>query len=330
MAGRCLNDSVRRAPLSIAPMMDRTDRHFRYFMRKITRRTLLYTEMVTTQAILQGDRQKLLGFNVQEKPLVLQLGGDNPQKLAQCARIGELWGYDEINLNVGCPSPRVQGGNFGACLMTQPGRVADAIAAMKAVVNIPVTVKHRIGVDEQDDYSDLRSFVEQLAAAGCNDFTVHARKAWLQGLSPKENRTVPPLRYADVYQLKRERSDLFIEINGGIVTLADALEHRDYVDAVMIGRAAYDNPYLFAIADRDFFDEEEAISTRREVALSMVPYLENWSFQQPLRLYPVIRPMLQLFAGQPGSKAWKRFLSEKIRDYRDGAKLVLDALAQVP
>ena len=202
-------------PLSIAPMMDRTDRHYRYLMRQISRRTLLYTEMITSQAIIHGDRHKLLDFSPVEKPLVLQLGGDDPVLLTQCAKIGADWGYDAVNINVGCPSPRVQNGNFGACLMTQPEVVAEAVAAMQQAVEIPVTVKHRIGVDECDRYEDMVNFVRIVSEAGCTNFSVHARKAWLQGLSPKENRDVPPLRYTDVYRLKQDFPDLFIEINGG-------------------------------------------------------------------------------------------------------------------
>ena len=243
-------------PLSIAPMMERTDRHYRYFMRQMTRRTLLYTEMITTAAILHGDREKLLGFSSEEKPLSLQVGGDNPQELAECARIAEDMGYDEINLNVGCPSNRVQNGNFGACLMAQPERVAQAVEAMQKAVDLPVTVKHRIGIDQRDRYEDMAHFVRIVSEVGCRRFTVHARKAWLKGLSPKENRNIPPLRYQDVHRLKQEFPHLFIEINGGITTLEQVQEQLKLVDAVMIGRAAYDNPYLFATVDRDLYGED--------------------------------------------------------------------------
>lgn len=263
-------------PLSIAPMMDRTDRHYRYFMRQITRRTLLYTEMVTTAAILHGDQEQLLGFSPEEKPLVLQLGGDNPNHLATCAKIAEDIGYDQVNLNVGCPSDRVQNGNFGACLMAQPELVAKAVEAMQKVVNIPVTIKHRIGIDDQDKYEDMANFVRIVANAGCQHFSVHARKAWLQGLSPKENRTIPPLRYEEVHRLKQEFPQLFIEINGGFKTLTEVKDQLQFVDAVMIGRAAYDHPYLFATADQEIYGEKTPPLTRQEVIEAMYPYLEYW------------------------------------------------------
>lgn len=263
-------------PLSIAPMMDRTDRHYRYFMRQITRRTLLYTEMVTTAAILHGDQEQLLGFSPEEKPLVLQLGGDNPNHLATCAKIAEDMGYDQVNLNVGCPSDRVQNGNFGACLMAQPELVAKAVEAMQKVVNIPVTIKHRIGIDDQDKYEDMANFVRIVANAGCQHFSVHARKAWLQGLSPKENRTIPPLRYEEVHRLKQEFPQLFIEINGGFKTLTEVKDQLQFVDAVMIGRAAYDHPYLFATADQEIYGEKTPPLTRQEVIEAMYPYLEYW------------------------------------------------------
>ncbi|MGL4883128.1 MAG: tRNA dihydrouridine(20/20a) synthase DusA [Waterburya sp.] len=295
-------------PISIAPMMDRTDRHYRYFMRQISRHTLLYTEMITTQAIIHGDRPKLLDFSPEEKPLVLQLGGDNPAELAECAKIGADWGYDALNLNIGCPSPRVQNGNFGACLMTQPELVAKAVAEMQKVVNIPVTVKHRIGVDECDRYEDMVNFVRIVSEAGCTNFTVHARKAWLKGLSPKENRNVPPLRYEDVYRLKQDFPHLFIEINGGITTLAQTKTHLQKVDAVMIGRAAYDRPYLFATVDRDIYGQNVIPSTRHQIVEAMLPYINYW-VNRGVRLNSISRHMLQLFAEQPGTKAWKRYIT---------------------
>ncbi|MGB7414082.1 MAG: tRNA dihydrouridine(20/20a) synthase DusA [Thermosynechococcaceae cyanobacterium] len=296
-------------PISVAPMMDRTDRHFRYFMRQITRRTLLYTEMVTSAAILHGDRNHLLGFSPEEKPLSLQVGGDQPQDLATCARIAEEMGYDEINLNVGCPSSRVQSGHFGACLMMQPERVADCVAAMAAVTTLPVTVKHRIGVDECDRYEDMANFVQIVATAGCQRFTIHARKAWLQGLSPKKNRDVPPLRYDDVYRLKQDFPYLWIEINGGITTLAQTQMHLDAVDAVMIGRAAYDTPYLFATVDRDIFGDPAGVRERDAIATSMLPYIAHWT-RQGVKLHSITRHMLQLYHSQPGSRIWKRYLTE--------------------
>ncbi|MDZ7705388.1 MAG: tRNA dihydrouridine(20/20a) synthase DusA [Trueperaceae bacterium] len=316
-------------PLSVAPMMDWTDRHYRYFMRRITKRTLLYTEMVTTGAILHGDRDRLLGFSPEERPLALQLGGDNPYDLAECARIAEAWGYDEVNLNVGCPSDRVQSGNFGACLMAEPDTVARGVAAMRRAVSLPVTVKHRIGIDHIDRYEDMARFVWIVSEAGADRFSVHARKAWLQGLSPKQNRTVPPLRYADVYRLKRDFPHLQIEINGGVRTLGAAAEHLAYVDGVMIGRAAYETPYLLATADQRFFGDDTPPPTRREVALGLIPYIDACLADG---IYPkhVTRHILGLFAGQPGARAWRRHLSENAYKPGADARLVTDALAQVP
>jgi len=320
-----------RPCISVAPMMDRTDRHCRYFLRQISRHALLYSEMVTIPAILHGDLEKLLGFDPQEKPLALQIGGDDPALAARCARIAEDWGYDEVNLNVGCPSDRVQSGNFGACLMAQPERVAEIVAAMQGAVRIPVTVKHRIGIDNRDRYEDLHEFVRVVAAAGCRHFSVHARKAWLQGLSPKENRTVPPLRYADVYRLKQDFPHLCIEINGGITTIAAAREHLQSVDGVMIGRAAYDNPYLLATVDRDFLSATTPPPSRHAVVEAMLPYLEA-QLARGVKLHAIVRHMLQLFAGQPGTKAWKRHLSAGGHrlESESGVEIVRGALARVP
>ena len=315
-------------PLSIAPMMDRTDRHYRYFMRQITRRTLLYTEMITSQAIIHGDRPKLLDYDPLEKPLVLQIGGDNPTQLAECAKIGADWGYDAINLNIGCPSPRVQSGNFGACLMRSPELVAAGVEAMKQVVNIPVTVKHRIGVDECDRYEDMVNFVRTVSEAGCNNFTVHARKAWLQGLSPKENRDVPPLRYQDIYRLKQDFPHLFIEINGGITTLQQVNNHLQFVDAVMVGRAAYDRPYIFATVDRDLYGENVTPKTRHQIVEAMLPYIEE-QISRGTRLNSISRHMLQLFAEQPGTKAWKRYISQNAYRKNADASTISAALAEV-
>lgn len=313
-------------PVSIAPMMDRTDRHCRFFLRQMTRRSLLYTEMVVTQAIVHGDRSRLLDFDAMEKPLALQLGGDDPQQLAWCAQIAESWGYDEVNLNVGCPSDRVQSGNFGACLMAQPERVAAAVARMRSVVAIPVTVKHRIGIDDLDSYDHLHRFVEMVAAAGCERFTVHARKAWLQGLSPKENRTIPPLKYDWVYRLKQDFPRLIIEVNGGITTTAAIADHLTQVDGVMIGRAAYDDPCLLATVDREFFGEMAPPPTRRQVVEAMVPYVERWC-DRGLKLHAISRHLLGLFAGQPGTKAWKRHISLHACRPGASAQVLLDALA---
>ena len=322
------NQTTINLPLSIAPMMDRTDRHYRYLMRQISRRTLLYTEMITSQAIIHGDRAKLLDFSPEEKPLVLQLGGDNPSELARCAKIGEDYGYDAINLNIGCPSPRVQNGNFGACLMTQPELVAEAVAAMQQAVNILVTVKHRIGVDECDRYEDMANFVQIVSEAGCNNFSVHARKAWLKGLSPKENRDVPPLRYADVYRLKQDFPNLFIEINGGITTLEQIKTHLQSVDAVMVGRAAYDRPYIFATVDRDIFGEDVTVRSRQEIVEAMLPYIDYW-VSKGTRLNSISRHMLQLFAEQPGTKAWKRYITENACLPGSDSLVISAALAKV-
>ena len=322
-------DSLPHYPLSVAPMMDRTDRHFRYFMRQITTRTLLYTEMVTSAAIIHGDRDYLLGFSPEEKPLVLQVGGDTPKDLAFCARVAEDMGYDEINLNVGCPSDRVQNGNFGACLMAQPQRVADCVDAMIGATSMPVTVKHRIGIDERDRYEDMVDFVQTVAEAGCQRFSVHARKAWLQGLSPKDNRTIPPLRYDDVHRLKREFPHLWIEINGGFKTLEQIRPQLETVDAVMIGRAAYDNPYLFASVDQEFWQESHSIPSRHEVVVRMLPYIDQWT-SKGLKLHKITRHMLQLFTHQPGSRAWKRHLTENSCKPGAGIEIVKQALAMVP
>jgi tRNA-dihydrouridine synthase A len=320
--------SIQGNPLSIAPMMDRTDRHFRYFMRQITKHTLLYTEMVTSAAILHGDRDHLLGFSPAEKPLALQVGGDAPQDLAECVRIAEAMGYDEINLNVGCPSDRVQNGNFGACLMLRPEQVAACVAAMQQATHLPVTVKHRIGVDECDRYEDMVNFVRIVSEAGCQRFTVHARKAWLKGLSPKENRDIPPLRYGDVHRLKQEFPHLWIEINGGFINLEQVSEQLQSVDAVMIGRAAYDHPYLFAIADQTFYKSQDTPPTREDIVAAMLPYIDHW-VARGLKLNKISRHMLQLFHGQPGSRLWKRHLTEHSCYFGVGSEVIEAALKQV-
>lgn len=294
-------------PVSIAPMMDRTDRHYRYLMRFLTRKTLLYTEMVHTKAIIHGNREKLIGFDPKEKPLALQVGGSNPSELAACAKIAEEWGYDEININVGCPSSRVQSGNFGACLMADPELVALGVSAMKENCSIPVTVKHRIGIDNIDRYEDMKNFVEVVAQAEPARFSVHARKAWLQGLSPKQNRTVPPIRYEDIYRLKRELPLLSIEINGEIKTHQQMKEHLLHVDAVMLGRAAYDNPWLFSTVDSLFFGCPDPGYTRQEVLAQMIPYMEH-AMDKGTKLMSITRHMLQLFAHRQGARLWKRAL----------------------
>ncbi len=316
-------------PVSVAPMMDRSDRHDRFFVRCITEHSLLYTEMVTTGAILHGDRDRVLGFDPAEKPLALQLGGDDPAALAACARIAADWGYDEINLNVGCPSDRVQQGRFGACLMKEPDRVAALVAALRQAVPLPVTVKHRIGVDDCDRYEDMRHFVETVAAAGCDRFIVHARKAWLHGLSPKENREIPPLRHLEVHRLKRELPQLWIETNGGIRDLAQVRQHLSAVDGVMIGRAAYEDPYLLVTVDQEFYGAQTAPPTRREVILRLLPYVARW-VERGLPLHRITRHVLGLFHQQPGARAWKRCLSGSAHRPGVSADLLLAAQSAIP
>lgn len=316
-------------PLSVAPMMEYTDRHYRYFMRQITRRTLLYTEMVTAIAILRGDRDKLLGFSPEEHPIALQLGGDNPDELGKAIEVAELYGYDEYNINIGCPSDKVQEGNFGACLMATPERVRDMVAAMQSATDKPVTVKHRIGIDGRESYEELVEFVETVNEVRPNRFTVHARIAILDGLSPKENRNIPPLRYEDVYRLKREFPALEIEINGGIKSLDEVEQHLARVDAVMVGRAAYDNPFIFAEADERIFGEERRRLSRRDVVEGVYEYIDR---VQEAGYHPrsVIRHMLGLFAHQPGSRRWKQSLSGPLPDDLPGSRILKDALERVP
>ena len=317
------------APLSVAPMMDRTDRHYRYFMRQITRHTLLYTEMITTAALMHGDPKRFLAFSAIEKPLALQLGGDDPAALAHCARLAEDWGYDEVNLNVGCPSDRVKQGHFGACLMAQPEVVARGVEAMRRATSLRVTVKHRIGIDGLERYEDMERFVSLVAGAGCESFIVHARIAVLRGLSPKENRTVPPLRYADVYHLKAAHSQLHVTINGGITSLEQAAGHLQTVDGVMIGRAAYDQPFLFALADPVFFAEQGEPPSRRQVLEAMLPYLENWT-AEGLPPHRITRHLLGLFAHQPAARAWRRMLSAQSLTADTAINVLHTALSDLP
>ncbi|WP_367026616.1 tRNA dihydrouridine(20/20a) synthase DusA [Methylococcus sp. ANG] len=314
-----------RRRLSVAPMMDWTDRHCRYFLRLISRHTLLYTEMVTTAAILHGDRERLLGFHPAEHPLAIQLGGSDPADLAQCAKIAEFRGYDEINLNVGCPSPRVQTGRFGACLMAEPGRVADCVSAMCEAVSVPVTVKTRIGIDDRDSYEDLFRFVMAVSHAGCRTFIVHARKAWLQGLSPKENRHTPPLRYDVVQRLKSDLPQLEIVLNGGIQTLDEAERHLSWCDGVMIGRAAYHNPYLLAEADHRFYGHGDLRPrTRQEVVEDFLPYVRD-ELAKGSRLHALTRHILGLYHATPGGKRWRRHISEGASRRGAGETLLLEA-----
>ncbi len=293
--------------MSVAPMMDWTDRNCRYFHRLLSPRARLYTEMVTSPAVVHGDRARLLGFDHSEHPVALQLGGSEPAELAEAARIGAAEGYDEINLNVGCPSDRVQSGRFGACLMREPSLVAECFAAMREAVSIPVTVKCRIGVDEQDEDADLTRFVDIVAAAGCTVFVVHARKAWLQGLSPKENRDIPPLNYGRVYRLKRERPMLTIAINGGIDSVDDVHTHLEHTDGVMLGRTAYHEPYRLAEIEHALHGEP--LPDRDDIVARMRGYTEA-HIAAGGRLQHITRHMLGLYQGLPGARAWRRVLSE--------------------
>ncbi len=295
--------------LCVAPMMDWTDRHCRYFLRQLSRHTLLYTEMVTTGAILHGDRARFLAYHPGEKPVAIQLGGSNPKDLAACAKFAEAHDYDEVNLNVGCPSDRVQEGRIGACLMAEPQTVADCMKAMQDTVDIPVTIKHRIGINGRDSWQELCDFIGTVAETGCETFIVHARIAILEGLNPKENREIPPLKYDVVYKLKETFPDLEIIINGGIQTLADTQEHLKHIDGVMIGREAYNNPYILAAADQQIFNRDVDVTNRYDALEAMYPYIEQ-EMAQGVRLNHVTRHMLGLFQGLPGARRFRRHLSE--------------------
>lgn len=294
---------------SVAPMLDWTDRHCRYFHRLLSQHAVLYTEMVTTGAIIHGSGD-YLAFNTQEQPVVLQLGGSDPAAMAHCARLAEQRGYDAININVGCPSDRVQNGMFGACLMARPQLVADCVKAMQDQVSIPVSVKTRIGIDDSDEYQFLQDFIAQVADAGCQQFTVHARKAWLKGLSPKENRDIPPLNYQRVYQLKRDFPNLDISINGGIKTLEQSLIHLQHLDGVMIGREVYTNPLLLSHVDSLLYNDNRQVLTPHQVVEAMLGYVEQ-QMVLGARFWHIVRHMLGLFQGVPGARQWRRLLSEK-------------------
>ena len=314
--------------VSIAPMMAWTDRHARYFLRLISKQTMLYTEMVTTGALLHGDRDGFLRYHAEEHPIVLQLGGSSPDDLAECSMMAEDVGYDEVNLNVGCPSDRVKRGRFGAGLMAEPELVAECVAAMRSKVNIPVTVKCRIGIDDMDDESALDEFVAIVAEAGCEHFIVHARKAWLQGLSPKENRNVPPLKYDVVYRLKQARPSLCITINGGIKTVEAMQQHLLHVDAVMLGREAYHNPYLLSQFDAQFYSDATLPRSRQQVVEDMLPYIEH-QLAEGERLHSVTRHLHGLFLGCRGAKAWRRYLSENDNKAGAGVEVLLEALKRL-
>ena len=297
--------------MSVAPMMDWTDRHCRYLHRLLTRHTLLYTEMVTTGALIHGDVERHLRFNAEEHPVALQLGGSEPADLAQAARLGEQWGYDEINLNCGCPSERVQRGAFGACLMNEPQLVADGVKAMRDVVGVPVTVKHRIGIDKGEDYGFVRDFIGTVAEAGCEVFIVHARNAWLKGLSPKENREIPPLRYGVVAQLKADFPHLTLAINGGFTADEAVHEQLAVLDGVMVGREAYHNPWWLAGWDAAFYGDADAPTLTREgVEARMVDYMEREAAQHGTHWYAIARHMLGLRHGLPGARRWRQVWSD--------------------
>jgi tRNA-dihydrouridine synthase A len=306
-------------------MMDWTDRHCRFFHRLLSARALLYTEMVTADAVLHGDRDRLLGFSAEEHPVALQLGGSDPGKLAEAAAIGEGYGYDEINLNVGCPSDRVQQGRFGACLMAEPELVALCVAAMAARVGVPVTVKCRIGIDDQDGEAELERFVGAIAAAGCRTVIVHARKAWLDGLSPKENRDIPPLDYARVYRLKAAHPGLEIAINGGIASLEEAAGHLQHVDGVVLGRAAYQNPYLLAQVDRCLFGADLEPASRRAIVEALLPYAES-HVRAGGRLNNIARHVLGLYRGRPRARLFRRHLAEQAVRDGAGARVLREAM----
>ena len=316
------------ARISVAPMMEWTDRYCRTFLRQITRCSLLYTEMVTAKAVLHGDRRRLLAYDPVEHPLALQLGGADPDELVEASRIGADLGFDEVNLNVGCPSSRVKAGRFGACLMAEPKLVAQAVAAMARAVKVPITVKHRIAIDDQDEWTALSSFVGTLADAGCRRFSVHARKAWLDGLSPKQNRMIPPLRHDLVYRLKRRFPSLHVSLNGGVTDLDEVTHHLAHVDGVMLGRAAYHDPYMLAEADRRFFADHHPVPTRHDIVDAMLPYIDR-ERAKGTPLAAITRHMLGLMNGQHGARSWRRHLAENAHKKGAGSDIVLAAALRV-
>lgn len=311
--------------LSLAPMLDWTDRDFRYLCRLISKHTLLYTEMITTGALLHGDHSRFLVHDEMEYPMALQLGGSEPEALAKCAKLGAESGYQEINLNVGCPSDRVQNGRFGACLMAEPRLVAECVSAMKQVVDIPITVKTRLGIDEHDNYAFIKEFVDAIYQAEVDAVILHARKAWLNGLSPKENRDIPPLEYDKVYQIKQDFPDLHLDINGGIHTLDEAEKHLQQLDGVMMGRALYHQPYILAEADKRIFNDNRLIPDQHEIVELMLPYIEK-RMREGRPLKSITRHMLGLFQGLPGARRWRRHLSENAHLSGAGIEVVRDAL----
>ena len=313
---------------SIAPMMDWSDHNCRYFWRLLTKQALLYTEMVTTGALIHGDRKRFLHFNREEHPVALQLGGSDPKDLARCARWAQEWGYDEVNINCGCPSDRVQSGMFGACLMGKPDLVADCVKAMMDSCDIPVTVKHRIGIDHMESYEQLLAFIEPVAVAGCSVFIVHARKAWLQGLSPKENREIPPLNYPWVYQLKKDFPHLTIVVNGGIQTIEECQDHLEHVDGVMLGREAYQNPWMLAQVDEALFGMDSPLKSRDDVIAELLPFAEQ-HLAQGGQLNHITRHILGLYQGIPGARKFRRHLSENAYKKEAGIRILAEAYALV-
>lgn len=308
-------------------MLDWTDRHARYFFRLFSDNLLLYTEMVTTGAIIYGDRTRFLKFHPTEHPLALQLGGSDPDALEQCAQLGEAAGFDEINLNIGCPSDRVQAGRFGACLMAEPQLVADCVVRMRDTVNIPVTVKCRIGIDDNDSYAFFKTFVDTVANGGCTTFAIHARKAWLKGLSPKQNREIPPLVHDTVYRLKDERPDLTVIVNGGIRNMDQVEEHLEYVDGVMLGREVFQNPSILLDVDRRIFDQVTPVRTREDILALYLKYVDE-ELDCGTRLKELVPPLFGLFQGCAGARAWRRYISENAYRQDAGIEVLYDAASR--
>lgn len=323
------SNSVNRR-FTTAPMMEWSDSHCRQFWRHITSEAVLYTEMVTTGAVIHGkNRERFLGYGKEEHPIALQLGGSNAKELAECAKYAQEWGYDEVNLNVGCPSDRVQNNMIGACLMGHPQLVADGIKAMQDAVDIDVTVKHRIGIDDQDSYPELVNFIDTIAKTGCKTFIVHARKAILQGLSPKENRDIPPLKYDWVYQIKQDFPDLEILINGGLNQFEQMKQQLEHVDGVMVGREAYHNPYIMAEVDNAFYGHKKSIPSRHQIIENFMPYIEE-QLSKDIYLSHITRHILGIFHGQPGARQFRRHISENAHKRGSGIEVLQAALAKVP
>ena len=312
----------------VAPMLDWTDRHERYFLRLISKHAVLYTEMVTTGALVHGDKDRYLQFNKEEHPVALQLGGSDPKAMADCAKMTEDFGYDEVNINVGCPSDRVQNGAFGACLMAEPDLVAENVSKMQNAVDIPVTVKNRVAIDEMDEYECLPNFLETVSQAGCKTFIIHARKAWLKGLSPKQNRDVPPLNYELIYQMKRDFPELEIIINGGIKSLDESEQHLEQVDGVMIGREAYHNPFMMNEVDQRLYGEAVDERTSFEILDKYIEYMQK-QMDEGVYLKHMSRHLLGLFIGQPGAKAWRRHISENAHKEGAGIEVIQQAVSYI-